>query len=186
MNKRVVLTISVLASIGVAISGCSATGAAWEGFRIGKNLAKKDSYLKIWVDGHEATQNKLKKAYFGYASFKVRETVSTRPTFKYEFIDPSRFGRITNVQMQIHKEYEGDFSHQAEFVIYPANPNNSESLLRPGQVMNLGAVPSNYKCMNFERQPVPGIELKPGLDYMIVFTVAGDRSETVQVLISTK
>jgi hypothetical protein len=40
--------------------------------------------------------------------------------------------------------------------------------------------------LDFHRNNVPGIELKPGLDYLLVFTVAGDRSETIQVLISTR
>lgn len=186
MNKRLLASFAVVAGILVAAGGCSATGAGFEAFRIGKNMSKKDSYLKIYVDGHEAVQNKLKKAYFGYASFKVKETVSTKPTFKYEFIDASRFGRITGVSMSIYKEYKGDFSHHAEFTIYPANPNNSESLLKPGETMNLGSMPSNYKAMNFENQTVSGVDLEPGLDYMLVFTVAGDRSETVQILISTR
>jgi hypothetical protein len=185
MNKRLLASFAVFSCILVAAAGCG-VGSAITAGRMGLNLAKKDSYLKIWVDGHEATQNKLKKAYFGYASFKVKETVGTRPTFKYEFIDASRFGRITNVSMQIHQEYEGDFSHQAEFVIYPADSNDSESLLKPGNTTNLGSMPSNYKVMNFEKQTVSGIELKPGLDYMLVFSVAGDRSETVQILISTR
>lgn len=179
--KLGVLAIGAL----VGLSGCSATGAAWETFRIGKNLKKRQSHLKIWIDGVEAKQSKLKKAYFGYASFKAKGAVSTRPTFKFEFDDPSRFGRITGTNIQIHQEFEGDYSHQAEFVIYPAS-NDSNRLMKPGIVYNLGAVGADLKVMNFEKQQVSGVELKPGLEYMLVFTVSGDRSESVQIRFDTK
>ena len=69
-----------VASLAVLAGGCSATGAAMEGFRIGKNSQEKSSNLKVYLDGNEATQNKFKKAYFGHASFKVYEPVSTSPT----------------------------------------------------------------------------------------------------------
>jgi len=194
MLKRSVLSCPVLPRLLafgtltclLAAGGCSVTGAAFEAVRLGKNTSSKDSYLRIWVDGNEAKQNKLKKAYFGHASFKVKETVSTRPVFRFDFIEPARFGRITGTSMQIHQEFEADYSHQAEFVITPTNPNDSETLMRPNVDYNLGAVPSNLQVLDFHRNNVPGIELKPGLDYLLVFTVAGDRSETIQVLISTR
>ncbi|RMF83457.1 MAG: hypothetical protein D6744_04615 [Planctomycetota bacterium] len=185
MNKKLYACLGAIVFLA-ATAGCSATGAAWEGFRIGKNLAKKDSYLRIWLDGNEAKQNKLKKGYFGYASFEVKGKVSTKPTFKFDFIEGKNFGRITSTNMQIHKEFEADYSHQAEFVIYPANPNDSTTLMKPGVEYPLGAMPSNMKVMNFEKQTVPGVELQPGLEYLLVFTVAGDRSESVQVLFNTK
>ena len=186
MNKRLLASFTVFSAILIVASGCSATSAVWTAGKVGLNLSKKDSYLKIWVDGNLATQNKLKKGFMGHAAFKVKETVSTRPTFKYEFIDASRFGRITGVSMNIYQEFEADFSHQAEFTIYPADSKDSESMLQPGNTVNLGSMPSNYKVEDFEKQTVSGIELKPGLDYMLVFTVAADRSETVQILISTR
>lgn len=172
-----------LAALTLAASGC---GMAMTGGRMVWNASKKDSNLKIYLDGHQAKQNTLKKAYFGHASFEVKEPVSTTPNFMYEFIDPAKFGRITNVSMQIHQEYEGDFSHQAEYVIHPAHPNDSTTLLQPGATVSLGNAPSNYKVVNFEKQTVNGVKLTPGMDYMLVFTVAGDRSETVQILFHTR
>jgi len=185
MSKVRMAGMALCVAAAACLSGCSAQGAAWTSVRIGKNILKKDSYLRIWLDGHEARQSKLKKAYFGYASFKVRETVSTRPTFKYEFIDPKRFGRITGTNMQIHQEFEADFSHQPEFIVFPRK-DDAEHLLKPGVEYDLGHVSPQLKVLNFEKQDVDGVELRPGMDYLLVFTVSGDRSETVQVLFSTK
>lgn len=183
--RKVRTCLGIFSGLLLAAGGCSATSAAMETFRIGKNVAKKDSYLKIWVDGHPAEQNALKKAYFGHASFKVGETVSTRPTFKFDFIDPSKFGRITGTHLAIYQEFEGDYSHQAEFTINPVG-TGTDNLMRPNIDYNLGAVPPTLQCMNFEKQTVPGVELKAGVDHLLVFTMTGDRSETVQILISTK
>jgi hypothetical protein len=152
---------------------------------VGKNLMRKDSRLIVHVDGLPAEQNKLKKGAMGYAKFKVKGTVSTSPSFKFDMDDPTKFGRITSTNMQIHQAFEADYSHQPEFTIYPAS-NDTSNLLKPGIVYSLGALPAGMKCMNFEKQPVSGVTLKPGLDYMMVFTVAGDRSDSIQVLFSTK
>lgn len=176
------ITVSLLA----ALSGCSATGAAWETLRIGQNVAEKDSHLEVYLDGHKAEQNTLKKAYFGYASFKVRQTVSTTPSFKFNFDKDKNFGRITSTSLQIHKEFDADYSHQAEFIITPAHPNDSNTMLKPGETLNLAAPGSNWRVMNFEKQTVSGVKLEPGVDYLMVFTVSGDRSESVQIFFSTK
>ncbi|MCB9858127.1 MAG: hypothetical protein H6818_20780 [Phycisphaerales bacterium] len=181
MNKRMLgMAILSIGFVGAGM-GCSASSA----FNVGKNLMKKDSHLVVYVDGMPAEQNKLKKGAMGYAKFKVKGTCSTSPSFKFDFEDPTKFGRITSTNMQIHQAFEADYSHQPEFTIYPAT-QDSEQLMKPGVVYNLGALPGNMKCMNFEKQPVGGVTLKPGMDYMLVFTVAGDRSESIQVLFSTK
>lgn len=172
-----VVSVATLATV----TGCS----MWDAVRVGKNLSKKDSHLVVYVDGMPAEQNKLKKGAMGYAKFKVKGTCSTAPTFKFEFDDATRFGRITSTNMQIHQAFEADYSHQPEFTIYPAG-NDSNNLLKPGVVYNLGSMPPGMKCMNFEKQEVGGVNLKPGMDYMMVFTVAGDRSESMQVIFSTK
>ncbi len=167
------------------VAGCSATGAAWETVRIGKNLAEKDSHLKLYLDGYAAKQNKLKKGYFGYASFEIKDPVSTSPTFRYDFIDPSKFGRITSTNLSIYQEFEADFSHQAEFTVTPT-ASGGEHQMKPATDYPLGSAGSGFRCINFEQQNVPGVTLKPGLKYMLVFTVAGDRSESVQMLFETK
>jgi len=185
MRKSLLTVASMLIGIVFVSGGCSASGAAWESFRIGKNVAKKDSYLKIWIDGHEAEQNKLKKAYFGYASFKVKETVSTKPTFKFDFIDPKKFGRITGTNIQVHQEFEGDYSHQPEFTIFPAK-DDADHWMKPNTDYDLGHTGEQLKVLNFDKKEVEGIELRPGMEYLFVFCVSGDRSETVQILFSTK
>jgi hypothetical protein len=182
---RTIRTLLGVAMVAGLAAGCSGSGAAMETFRIGKNVAKKDSHLRIFLDGHEAKQDKLKKGYFGYASFKVKEQVGTSPTFRFAFDEPDKLGRITGTNIQVHQEFEADYSHQPEFTIYPAS-TDSTMLMKPATEYPLGAVPSNLRCMNFEKQQVAGVTLKPGVEYLLVFTVSGDRSETVQVLFSTK
>ena len=175
------------ATLGAIIltTGCSATGAAWQTLRVGKNLAKKDSYLKIYIDGAQAKQNKLKKAYMGYASFKCKAPVSTSPTFRFDFIDPAKFGRITGTNMQIHQAFEADYSHQPEFVITPRS-SGADNLMKPGIDYNLGNPPSQFRVLDFEHNETTGVSLKPGMKYLLVFTVSGDRSETVQILFETR
>ena len=51
------LTVASILGGMVMVAGCSATGAAWETLRMGKNVSKKDSYLRIylaspvWING---------------------------------------------------------------------------------------------------------------------------------------
>ncbi len=168
----------------IVTSGCSATGAAMEAFRIGKNVSDK-SNLTVYLDGQPAKQNVFKQGYFGYADHEVKATVSTGPTFKFEIADPTKFGRITGTNLQIHQAFEADYSHQAEFVVFP-DGNNKENLMRDGQSYNLASPPSSVKVMDFDKQFCSGVQLKPGMDYLLVFTVAGDRSESVRVKFSTK
>lgn len=181
MNKRMMGIVALSIGMIGASLGCSASSA----FSVGKNLMRKDSHLTVYVDGMPAEQNKLKKGAMGYAKFKVKGTCSTSPSFKFELEDPTRFGRITSTNIQIHQAFEADYSHQAEFTIYPAS-QDSNQLMKPGETYNLGALPGNMKCLNFEKQPCGGVTLKPGMDYMLVFTLAGDRSESIQVIFSTK
>lgn len=184
MTKKLVVACAMLAGT-IVVAGCSGSSAAMESLRIGKNVSKKDSHLKIYLDGQEAKQNTLKKAYMGHASFKVSSPVSTTPTFRFEFTDPEKFGRITGTNMQIHQEFEADYSHQAEYTIYPAG-SDAASLMKPGETYNLGAVGPNLRVLDFEKKQVGGVQLKPGVEYLLVFTVSGDRSESVQVLFETK
>ncbi len=179
------LCAAFVGSMLMASSGCSATGAAWQAASIGKNLSKKDSYMSLSLDGLDAKQNKLKKGYAGYAKFKIKGTVSTAPTFMFSFADPTKYGRITGTNMQIHQAFEADYSHKAEFVITPRG-SGEESLMKPDRAYNLGSIGSEFNVMDFEGNSVGGVTLKPGMDYMLVFSISGDRSETMQVHFSTK
>ncbi|MBN2445404.1 MAG: hypothetical protein JXO22_01665 [Phycisphaerae bacterium] len=184
MNRRLLVATVLLSAIAVLV-GCSATSAGWTGLGVGKNIMRKDTYLKIFLDGHEAKQSFIKKAAMGYAQFEIKETVGTKPTFRFEFKDPSHFGRIKSTNIQVHQEYEADYSHAAEFVICAAK-NDSMMQMKPNTDYDLGQPGADFRVFNFEDQEVSGLELKPGLKYMFLFTVSGDRSETCQIFFTTK
>ena len=184
MFKKFMCT-AIVGTMLMVSSGCSATGAAWQAAKIGKNLSEKDSYMTLSLDGLEAKQNKLKKGFAGYAKFKIKGTVSTAPTFKFSFEDPTKYGRITSTNMQTHQAFEADYSHKAEFVISPRG-SGEDSLMKPDRAYNLGSIGGEFNVMDFDGNSVGGVTLKPGMDYMLVFSISGDRSETMQVLFSTK
>ena len=184
MLKMKLMVAAMLAGV-IMTAGCSATGAAMSALRMGKNSSKKDSYLNIYLDGKLAKQDKLKKAYFGHAAFKIKEPVSTSPTFRFEFKDPEKFGRITGTNMQIHQEFEADYSHQAEFIVTPRG-SGTDGLMRPDTDYSLGSAGGQFRVANFEGNETNGVTLKPGLEYMLVFTISGDRSETVQINFETR
>ncbi|HNO77137.1 MAG TPA: hypothetical protein PKN33_03670 [Phycisphaerae bacterium] len=184
MFKKFMCT-AIVGTMLMVSSGCSATGAAWQAAGIGKNLSKKDSHLSLSLDGLDAKQNKLKKGFAGYAKYKIKGTVSTAPTFKFSFEDPTKFGRITGTNMQIHQAFEADYSHKAEFVITPKG-SGEDSLMKPDRAYNLGSIGSEFTVLDFDGNNVGGVTLKPGMDYMLVFTISGDRSESMQVHFSTK
>jgi len=184
MNAKLLGT-SMLLGIMAMSTGCSRWGAAWEGARIGKNLAKRDSYLRIYLNGQEAKQSKLKKGYFGYAAYKCTKPVSKDVTFRFEFIDEAKFGRVTGSSMRIHKEFAAGKSDLAEFTI-TQRTSGSEGALRPGTDYLLSAIGSQCRVVDFNNNEVGGVTLEPGLEYLLVFTITGDRSESVQVLFETK
>jgi hypothetical protein len=168
------------------MTGCSAGGAASTGGRMGLNLLRKDSHLKVWLDGEQGKQSTLKKAATGYSRFKIKEPVSTSPKLKFEIEDPDKFGRITMVSLQIHQEFEADYSHQAEFTVFAQNTNDPQAQMKPGTEYDLGAPGPDFKVLNLTNAEVAGVTLTPGLKYMLVLTVKADKSETAQVYFETK
>jgi len=156
--------------------GCSGMGAAMTAGRMGMNLKKKDSHLKITLDGQPAEQNKLKKAATGYSNWKIKNQVGTAPTLRFEIEEPEKFGRITMVALSIYQQFEADYSHQAEFTVVP-NDQSPESQMKPGVDYNLGS-PAGMKVINLTGQTVGGVTLKPGMKYKMTLTVKADRSET--------
>lgn len=185
MLKRITWMVSLVAGIAV-LTGCSGSSAGWTGVRVGKNLLKKDSHLKIWLDGQQAKQSTLKKAATGYSRWKIKEPVSTGPTLKFEIEDPDKFGRITMVSLQIHQEFEADYSHHAEFVVTAKDINNPEAQMRPNTKYDLSDPGPPFKVMNYKSEDVGGVALKPGLKHMLVLTVKADKSETAQIYFETK
>jgi hypothetical protein len=177
--------VSLVVGLVAVASGCSYTGAAFSGVRIGKNLKSKDSHLRIWLDGQEAKQSKLKKAYFGHASFKLKESVSETPTFRFGFIDEDELGRVTGSHMQIYQEFDDDYSHQAEFTVSPRG-SGRDAMMQPEADYAFAGLGGEFQVLDFDRNEVGGITLKPDTKYMLVFSVTGDRSETIQVRFDTK
>lgn len=184
--KSKTIICSIVVGFGLAmLAGCSGVGAGMAALRMGKNASKKDSLLVTYIDGHVAKQNKMKKALMGHAQFKVKETVSTTPTFKFEYDEDAKFGRIRSTVINVYKEFEADYSGSPEFTIVPAS-NEPEGQLKPGVVYNLGNPGPGFRVMDYYGKQVSGITLQPGVEYMFMFTIAGDRSETIQIFFDTK
>ncbi len=186
MNKKMIATMLCLSGAMMMCLGCSGSGAASSGGRMGINLMKKDSHLKIFLDGEQAKQTKWKKAATGYSRFKIKEEVGTSPKLKFEIEDPDKFGRITMVQFQIHQKFEADYSDHAEFVCVASDINNPQAQMKPNTEYDLGKPGPGFKIMNFKSEDVEGVTLTPGLEYMLVLTVKADKSETAQIFFKTK
>lgn len=184
--KSNTLIVSILTGVGLAaMVGCSGSSAGFTALRMGKNLAEKDSHLITYIDGQEAKQNKIKKAAMGHAQFKVKGKVGTAPTFKFEFDEDADFGRIRSTIINVYKEFRADYSGSPEFTIAPASQDPGAQF-KPGTVYNLANPGPGFRVMDFYGNPVSGITLQPGMEYMFLFTVAGDNSETIQVFFDTK
>lgn len=177
MVKSTLLSFVVVGLVA-GLTGCSAGSAA----RVGLNLHRKDSHVKLMLDGHLAKQNMVQKGATGYAKFKIAEQVSPTPTLRFEIEDPEKFGRIMTVSLQIHQAFESDYSHQAEFVVWPARgKEDREAQLKPGHDYPLGGLGSDFKVFDVYGKECSGVKLEPGKKYLMVFTVNADKSESTQV-----
>ncbi len=186
MLKSTVAALVLFSGTLMLLAGCSGTGAAITGGRMGMNLLRKDSHLKIKLDGQPAKQTTWKKAATGYSRFKIKEAVSTAPKLQFELENPDKFGRITMVSVSIYQKFEADYSHQAEFTVIARDTNNPEAQMKPGVVYDLGNPGPGFKVLNLTSQEVSGVTLKPGMKYMLALTVRADHSETAQVYFKTK
>ena len=185
MYKRLLTTTTLLSSL-LLIIGCSASGAGHSGFNIGKNLMRKDTNLRVFLDGEQAKQSKLKKGLSGYAAFKIKEEVTGAPKFKYEIIKPKKFGFIKHVTMQVHQKFEADFSDIADYVIHPRDMNDRDANMKPGVEYDLGNLSKQFKIMDKQDKEVAGVNFIPGMEYLLVFTISADKSETIQIYFKTK
>jgi hypothetical protein len=176
------LPILALLTGALVLSGCS----EGQGINITKNLLRKDSNLKIYLDGEEAKQSTLKKGLKGYAPFAIKEQVSGSPKFKYEIDDPKKHGFIKHVSMQVHQKFEADFSDIADYIIHPREMNNPEANMKPGVEYDLGNLGPQFRILDRHDQEVSKVEFKPGSEYLLVFTIAADKSESVQIYFKTK
>jgi len=183
--RRIIEATALFAAV-FAVAGCSGSSAGWTSFSVGKNLLRKDSHLKITLDGQQAKQNTVKKAAAGYSRFEVKEAVGTAPKLQFEIMEPDKFGRITMVSLQIHQKFEADYSDHAEFVVTARNFNDSEAQMKPNTTYDLGAPGPGFRVKNYKGEEVPGVQLNPGMKYMLVLTVKADKSETAQIYFETK
>jgi hypothetical protein len=179
------MTVGGLCALFAALpftTGCSPTSAGMTGGRMLYNVGRSGSHIKLYLDGQEGKQNPLKKAWQGPKGtrFVIKEPISPSPTFRYTLEDPAKFGRINTVQFQIHQEFEGDFSHLAEYVV-ASKDNQPESHLKPDTEYKLAELHQDFRVFNHRGDPVERIVLDPGKQYRIVLTVAADRSETLLV-----
>lgn len=184
MTKRL-MAVAVVLTIAALLAGCSATGAGSTGFNVAKNLLKKDTNLRVFLDGEQAKQSTLKKGLKGYSPFTIKKEATTSPVFKYEIIDPKKFGFIKSTHLQVHQKFEADFSDIADFVITPAQ-SGEEFQFKPGVDYDLAKLGPNFKILDKKDKAVEKVQFVPGVEYLLVFTIQADKSETVQVYFKTK
>lgn len=188
MRQFMILACGMFVVATLAISsGCSGTSAAITGGKMLWNVSRDATNLNLYLDGQQGKQNKLKKAWKGPEGtrFVIKEPVSVSPAFKYEIKDPAKFGRINTVQFQIHQEFEGDFSHLAEFVV-ASKDNKEESQLQPDTEYKLGELHEKFLILDHRGNKVDKVALDHGKQYRIVLTVVADKSETLLVEFETK
>ena len=184
MMQRVVTMVAALVGL-TFLASCSATGAGSSGLNIGQNLLRKDTNLRVFLDQEEAKQNTLKKGLKGYSPFTIKKESTTSPVFRYEIIDPKKFGFIKMVSMQVHQKFEADFSDLADYKIF-SKSNDSEKQMKPGVNYDLGNLGPDFKILDKKDVEVPKVQFVPGVEYLLVFTISADKSETVQVYFKTK
>jgi hypothetical protein len=183
--KRLVAWMTLGTGLAL-VAGCSGASGGGEGLSVMKNMMRKDTNLRIYLDGHQGKQSALKKGVTGYSAFTVKEDVTTSPQFKYEIIDAKKFGFIKHVSMQVHPKFEADFSDIPDYVIHPKDMNNPDANMKPGVEYDLGNLGKDFVIMDRHDKEVAKVDFKAGVDYMLVFTVAGDKSETTQIFFKTK
>lgn len=176
---------TVLGLILATAIGCSGSSAGMTAARIGINLSKNDSHLRLYVDEEKAEQNTAKKAATGYSEWKIKEPVSTEPKLKFEIIKAEKLGRITMVAVSIFQQYEADYSHQAEYTIV-SKSQEPNAQMKPDTVYDLSKPGDGFKVIDLTGKTVEGVRLKPGLKYKLVLTVRADKSETAQIEMKTK
>lgn len=173
-----------LAALVVLPMGCSVGGAASTGLNVFGNVRANRLGLRMFLDGYEAKRNELEQAARGYSKWKIRESVSTRPKLRFEFKEPAALGRIRTITAAIYQQFKGQYSDKAEFMIV-ARSDDPQAQFQPGVDYDLGAPGGGFRVLDFYDKEVTGVELKPGMKYMLVFTVSAEDSETAQIYFET-
>jgi hypothetical protein len=154
------------------------------GFKVIKNLAGNKQYLRVSLDGYQSKENKLKKAIKGHTGWKISEPVGTSPKVRFEFSDPKKIGHITDTVITIHREFNGEYSHHAEFTVLPRD-GSPASQLKAGQLYDLAKPPANIKVIDLRANEVSRVQLAPGVKYKLQLSIAADHSETAVVFFKT-
>lgn len=177
------LELVTLMACGIALAGCGVGSAV----SVGRNLMKKDSHVKLFLDGQQAKQSTLKKAAIGHAKFEIGQPVSVSPMFKYEIEDPDKFGYIKSTHIQVHRKTGKDFSDIADYVIFSRSAKDRSSDMKPGVEYDLANLGAGFGILDGRTdQEVSAVVFEPGKEYMLVFTVVADNSESTQVYFKTK
>lgn len=163
-------------------SGCSLIGT---GITVGKNLSSNKLDMRIFLDDQEAKRDELKQAATGYSRYKIKEPVATAPKLRFEYKKPDALGRITTVIVSIHQKFEANYSDHAEFTVVTRS-NEPEAQMRPNTVYDLGALPGDFRVLDYKGNDVSKVDLKPGMEYMLMLTVKADASESAQIYFKTK
>lgn len=183
--RRMLNTVLLGSMVTLGLAGCSASSAAWTGMRLGKNLAKNNSFLRVKLDGQEAKQNKVKKAASGYAEWKIKEPVSTSPKLEYTITDPEKMGRITMVTVSIFQAFRGDYSHQADFTILAVDTNNPDAQMKEGVEYDLSNPGEGFKILDVTSKEIDTVKMTPGMKYKAMLTVKADKSQTAIIYFET-
>jgi hypothetical protein len=161
-------------------------GDAGTGIEVVKNLTGGKSLLKVSLDGQEAKQNTLKKAATGYSNWDIKNPVdSDHPKLSYKITNPDKMGRITYTCLNITQEFQGNYSGQSEFTVYPKD-NKPESQIVENVTYDLGNPPAFLKVTDVRGNPAKGVKLIPGKKYQLTLTLKADRSETANIYFKTK
>lgn len=185
MMRRMAAMAVCLTGLTLVV-GCSGSGAGHSSYNITRNLLRKDTNLRVYLDGAEAKQNTFKKGLQGYSPFTIKEEITGSPTFRYEIIEPKKFGYIKHVVMAVHQKFEADFSDLADYTIIPRDMRDDDSNMRPGVEYDLGNLGPGFKILDKKDREVDRVEFVPGVEYLLVFTISADKSETIQVYFKTK
>ena len=116
----------------------------------------------------------------------VTEALGAAPKRQFEIIEPDKFVRITMVSLQIHQKSAGRLlgpcrirGDRQEFERL-RGPDEAEHDLRPRRAR------PELQSDDYKGEEVPGVQLNPGMKYMLVLTVKADKSETAQIYFETK
>ena len=183
MNRTWIGLVTLVGGLSLSV-GCSAWGAASTGMNVFSNTRSNKLEVIVQLDGQQAKRNEAKQAATGYSKYKIATPVSTSPTFRYAARKDDSLGRISSTNISIYKKVGSKYSDQAEFVIFPRS-NSADAAMQPDTDYNLASLPAGYGCQNWKGETVGGVTLEPGMDYMLVFSVRADDSETAQIYFTT-